>query len=159
MFFQKFLSFDNFFLWFTYRLSKIIYVSQFAWQKALIGLKKVRSKNKQFTYGLQIYVFSGLLMGWWSKLRAARQYPTHIWVPPPRGDGTHAWSLSYGKLHRHRIIKQQQPRGQTTEGQWNNQRTLWSVLRARSSNWWRCNLLAWKEHTGSVTVSNSPVTK
>ena len=50
----------------------------------LFGIKKGPSKNKWFRYRLQFRVFSGLVIGWWSKLRAAPPYPTQSWVPPPR---------------------------------------------------------------------------
>ena len=30
----------------------------------------------------EICTFSGLVIGWWSKLRAAHPYPTQSWVPP-----------------------------------------------------------------------------
>ena len=33
-------------------------------------------------YRLRFCVLSGLVKGWWSKLRAAPSYPTQIWVPP-----------------------------------------------------------------------------
>ena len=32
---------------------------------------------------MQIFVFSGLVIGWWSKLWAGHPYPTQISVPPP----------------------------------------------------------------------------
>ena len=31
---------------------------------------------------MQFRVFSGLVIGWWSKLQAAPPYPTQSWVPP-----------------------------------------------------------------------------
>ena len=37
---------------------------------------------KWFSYRLQICTFSGLVIGWWSKLRTAHPYPTQNWVPP-----------------------------------------------------------------------------
>ena len=40
-------------------------------------------KQNWFRYRLQICIFSGLVIGWWSKLRAAPPYPSQIWVPPP----------------------------------------------------------------------------
>ena len=43
--------------------------------------KKVPSKNKWFRFRLQFCFFSGLVIGWWSKLRAAPPYPNRIWVP------------------------------------------------------------------------------
>ena len=46
------------------------------WRKGL-------SRSKWFRHRLQICVFSGLVIGWWLKLRAAHQYPTQSWVPPP----------------------------------------------------------------------------
>ena len=48
----------------------------------LLGLRKGPSRNKWFRYRLQICVFSGFVIGWWSKLRAAHPYPTQSWVPP-----------------------------------------------------------------------------
>ena len=36
-----------------------------------------------FSCRLQICTFSGLVIGWWSKLRAAHPYPTQSWVLPP----------------------------------------------------------------------------
>ena len=80
--FAKCLIFDKFSLWFTYRLSKSTYASQFTWLKVLIGLKKDPSRNKWFRHRLQICVFSGLVIGWWSKRRVAHQYPTQSWVTP-----------------------------------------------------------------------------
>ena len=65
-----------------YRLSKSTCASQFTWQKVLIGLRKGPSRNKRFRHTLQICVFSGSVIGWWSKLRAAHPYPTQSWVPP-----------------------------------------------------------------------------
>ena len=46
--FAKCIIFDEFFLEFTYRLSKTTFASQFTWQKVLIGLKKDPSRNKWF---------------------------------------------------------------------------------------------------------------
>ena len=66
----------------TYRLSKSAYASWFIWLKVLIGLKKGPSRSKWFSYRLQICAFSGLVIGWWSKLWAAYPYPTQSWVPP-----------------------------------------------------------------------------
>ena len=48
----------------------------------MIGLKKGRSQNKWFRHRSQICAFSGLVIGWWSKLWAAHPYPTQSWVPP-----------------------------------------------------------------------------
>ena len=36
---------NEFFLWFTYRLSKSTYVSQFTQQKVLLGLRKGQERN------------------------------------------------------------------------------------------------------------------
>ena len=49
--------------------------------KVLIGLKKGPSRSKWFSYRLQICTFSGLVIGWWSKLRAAHPYPTQVEHP------------------------------------------------------------------------------
>ena len=46
--------------------------------------KKGPSRNKWFRHRSQICVFSGLVIGWWSKIRATHPYPTQSWVPPPR---------------------------------------------------------------------------
>ena len=48
----------------------------------MICLKKGPSRNKWFRHRSQICVFSGLVIGWRSKLRAAHPYPTQSWVPP-----------------------------------------------------------------------------
>ena len=50
--------------------------------KVLIGLKKSPSRNIWFRHRLQICIFSGLDIEWWSKLLAGHPYPTQIWVPP-----------------------------------------------------------------------------
>ena len=81
--FAKCLIFYEFFLWRTYRLSKSTYASRFTWQKVLICLKKGPSRNKWLRHRLKIFVFSGLVIGWWLKLWAGHQYPIQIWVPPP----------------------------------------------------------------------------
>ena len=48
--FAKCIIFNEFFLWFTYRLSKSTYVSQFTWLKVLHGLRKCTSRNNWFRY-------------------------------------------------------------------------------------------------------------
>ena len=44
--------------------------------------KKGPSKHKWFRHRSQICIFSGLVIGWWSKLRTTHPYPTQSWVPP-----------------------------------------------------------------------------
>ena len=44
--FAKCIIFDEFYLQFTYRLSKSTFASQFIWYKVLIGLKKGSFKNQ-----------------------------------------------------------------------------------------------------------------
>ena len=63
------------------RLSKSTLTSRFAWWKVLIGLKRAPRKTNGLDIGCR-WVFSGLVIGWWSKLRAGRPYPTQIWIPP-----------------------------------------------------------------------------
>ena len=48
--FAKCIILDEFALWFTYRLSKSTYASQFSLYKALIGFKKGPSRNKWFRH-------------------------------------------------------------------------------------------------------------
>ena len=50
-------------------------------RKYWLALKKGPSRNKWFRHRSQICVFSGLVIGWWSKLWAAHPYPTQSWVP------------------------------------------------------------------------------
>ena len=76
--------FDQFFLWFTYRLSKsdlcipIYMVKRTDWfNKGPFNFRK-----KWFRHRFQIFVFSGLVIGWWLKLWAGHSYPTQIWVRP-----------------------------------------------------------------------------
>ena len=47
--------------------------------KVLIGFKRALQETNGL-HMLQICVFSGLVIGWWSKLRAAHPYPTQVWV-------------------------------------------------------------------------------
>ena len=51
--------------------------------KSADWFKNGPSRNKWFRHSrLQICVFSGLVIGWWSKLWARHPYPTQISVPP-----------------------------------------------------------------------------
>ena len=77
-------------------MSKWTSESQFTRWKVLIDLKKDPSKNKWFRYRLQLNssknkwfryrlqfcVFSVLVIGWWSKLRAVPLFPSQIWIYP-----------------------------------------------------------------------------
>ena len=45
--------------------------------------KKGPTRNEWFRHRSQICVSFGLVIGWWSKLRATHPYPTQSWVPPP----------------------------------------------------------------------------
>ena len=62
--FAKCLIVDDFFLWFTYRLSKSTYASQLTFGKNTAWFKKKGpSRNKWFRHRLQIFVLSGLVKG------------------------------------------------------------------------------------------------
>ena len=98
--FAKCLIFDEFFLWLTYRLWKSTYASQFTWLKVLICLKKGPSRNKWFRHRLQIFVFSGLVIGWWLKRWAGLPYPTQIWVPRPPPPPPPEWACHNRPLRR-----------------------------------------------------------
>ena len=63
----------------------------------LLGLRKDPSRNKWFRYRLQICVFSGLVIEWWSKLQAAHPYPIQSWVSPPPGSET-SFRMAYTNL-------------------------------------------------------------
>ena len=80
-----------FFFW--PKLSKSTYTSQFTWLKSTDWFKKGPSRSKWFRRKLQICIFSGLVTGWWLKLRAVHPYPTQSWVPPPPGLPTYQVSI------------------------------------------------------------------
>ena len=61
----------------------------------LLGLRKGPSRNKWFRHRLQICIFSGFVIGWWSKLRAAYPYPTQSWIPPGSYHNGTAWYEVY----------------------------------------------------------------
>ena len=51
-------------------------------KKYWLVLKRVLQEANGLSYRLQICIFSGFVIGWWLKLRAAHPYPTQSWVPP-----------------------------------------------------------------------------
>ena len=81
--FAKCLIFDEFSSGLPIGCQKIPMHPNLHGKKYWFVLKKGPSRNKWFRHRLQIFVFSGLVIGWWLKLWAGHPYPNQIWVRPP----------------------------------------------------------------------------
>ena len=72
--------------------------------KSTDWFKEGPSINKWFRYRLQFCIFSGLAIGWWSKLRAAPPYPTQILSTPPPTSGWNQ-AVSHPSMLLHLVWK------------------------------------------------------
>ena len=67
--------------------------------KSTDWFKKGPFQKQMFRHRLQICVFSGLVIGWWSKIWAAHQYPTQSRVPPPGSKHEKHWLMVHAWPH------------------------------------------------------------